>query len=98
MTSGEDSPTAVLNLGTGAGSSVRDVIGVVERAAGVRVPVVLAPRRQGDVPAVWADTQAAERVLGWRATASLDDIAVSAVRWALRNPAGYSDGRLAGSA
>ena len=93
-----DGASAVLNLGTGSGSSVRDVIGAVERASGATVPVVLAPRRPGDVAAVWADTRAAERVLGWRASAALDDIAESAVRWARRHPEGYSDGLAVASA
>ena len=59
---------AVLNLGTGTGSSVLEVVRAVERAAGVPVPLAMAPRRPGDVAAIWADSGEAERVLGWRAT------------------------------
>jgi UDP-arabinose 4-epimerase len=84
--------SSVLNLGTGTGSSVLDVVHAVERAAGVPVPLVLAPRRLGDVAAIWADSSEAERVLGWRATSGIDDIAGSAVRWAERWPDGYPDG------
>jgi UDP-arabinose 4-epimerase len=83
--------STVLNLGTGTGSSVLDVIRAVERAAGVPVPVAMAPRRPGDVAAIWADSSEAERVLGWRARSGLDEIASSAVRWAVRRPDGYPD-------
>jgi UDP-glucose-4-epimerase GalE len=86
-----DGASSVLNLGTGTGSSVLDVVRAVEQAAGVPVPLVMAPRRPGDVAAIWADSREAERVLGWRATSGIEDIAASAVRWAQRRPDGYPD-------
>jgi UDP-glucose 4-epimerase len=79
----------VLNLGTGTGSSVLDVVHAVERAAGIPVPLVTAQRRAGDVAAIWADNSRAQRVLGWRPRLDIDDIAASAVRWAERHPDGY---------
>ncbi len=79
-----------LNLGTGRGSSVREVIAAVERAAGKPVPVVEAGRRPGDPAAIWADAGRAGALLGWQARSDLDDIARSAVRWQTSHPNGYA--------
>jgi UDP-arabinose 4-epimerase len=71
-----------LNLGTGAGHSVREVIAAVERIGGRPVPVLMGPRRDGDPPALVADASAAEASLGWRPShSSLDEIVETAVRW-----------------
>jgi UDP-glucose 4-epimerase len=82
-------PSFTVNLGTGRGSSVREVIAAVERAAGRPVPVVEAGRRDGDPTAVWADPRRAAEILGWSARAGLDDIARSAVLWQQGHPHGY---------
>lgn len=71
----------VFNLGTGRGTSVMELIRAFESATGVKVPYKIAPRRAGDVPAIWADATLAERVLGWRATTALTDTLASAWRW-----------------
>ena len=91
-------PSLTVNLGTGRGSSVREVIAAVERAAGRPVPVIEASRRAGDAAAVWADARRAADELGWRATAGLEEIARSAVRWQERHPDGYADGPEPGDA
>ncbi|MFL5757388.1 MAG: UDP-glucose 4-epimerase GalE [Chloroflexota bacterium] len=79
----------VLNLGTGRGASVAEVIAATARVAGRDVPVEYGPRRPGDMPAIWADSSRAERILGWRAARDLDDIVSSAWRWHSRSvPAG----------
>lgn len=83
--------STTLNLGTGVGSSVRQVIDAVARTIGDAVPVVEAARRPGDPAAVWADPQRAEAVLGWRARYGLSDIVETAVRWHREHPAGYRD-------
>jgi UDP-arabinose 4-epimerase len=71
-----------LNLGTGRGHSVRDVVAAVERIGGRPVPAVEGPRRDGDPPALVADPSAAQAILGWRpAHATLDAIVESAWRW-----------------
>lgn len=87
---------ATLNLGTGRGSSVREVISAVERASGRTIEVVEAPRRAGDPAAVWADARKAEAVLGWRARRGLEAIVESAVRWHRDHPQGYGDGSSGG--
>lgn len=79
-----------LNLGTGRGSSVREVIAAVERAAGRAVPVIEARRRPGDPTAIWADAGRAADLLGWRAREGLDEIARSAVSWQRSHPDGYA--------
>ena len=71
-----------LNLGTGSGYSVRDVITSVENASGRKVPVMNAPRRAGDPPELVADATAAKRWLGWEPRhSSLDNITRTALEW-----------------
>ena len=69
-----------LNLGSGTGTTVLEVIHAVERASGRVVPWEPAPRRPGDPAESWADIRRASSVLGWAPWRSLDDIAVSAWR------------------
>lgn len=76
--------SVALNLGTGAGASVLEVVETVRRIGGVDVPTVLGTRREGDPPAVWAGTDQAARVLGWRASRGLDEIVATAWRWHAR--------------
>lgn len=78
-----------LNLGTGRGSSVLEVVTAFERASGKRVARVIGPRRPGDVPAYWADPSAAKAVLGWQARRSLDQMCADSWRWQNGNPNGY---------
>lgn len=79
LTRGGSSTT--LNLGTGRGASVAEVIAAAARATGRRIRVDDAPRRAGDPPSVWADPGRAREVLGWQASRFLDDILSSAWRW-----------------
>jgi UDP-glucose-4-epimerase GalE len=79
----------VLNLGTGRGASVAEVIAATTGVSGRHVPVEYAPRRAGDMPAIWADSTRAAAILGWRSTRDLHDIVSSAWRWHSRSvPAG----------
>ncbi len=84
--------SATLNLGTGIGSSVREVIAAVERAAGQPIEVIEAPRRAGDPAAVWADPAKAQEILGWKARHGLTEIVESAVHWHTAHPDGYPEG------
>ena len=83
--------SATLNLGTGIGSSVREVIAAVERATGQTIEVIEAPRRAGDPAAVWADPTRAQEILGWKAQHGLTEIVESAVRWHRGHPDGYPE-------
>ncbi len=71
----------VFNLGTGRGVSVMELVRGFEAATGVAVPYKIAPRRVGDVPAIWADASLAGRVLNWHAETPLVDTLASAWRW-----------------
>ena len=79
----------VFNLGTGTGSTVRQVLGVAELAAGRPVPAADAPRRPGDPVALYADSSKAQKALGWTARYGLDEIVDSAWAWHSSHPEGY---------
>jgi len=70
-----------VNLGTGSGTSVLQMVTAFERASGQRVPVQIGPRRAGDVAQCWADPTLANRLLGWSAKRSLDQMCADAWRW-----------------
>jgi UDP-glucose-4-epimerase GalE len=71
-----------LNLGTGSGLTVREIVDAVERVTGKKVPVRIGARRPGDPPALVADPSRAEKLLGWKAKRGLDEIVSSAWKWA----------------
>ncbi len=73
-----------LNLGTGQGYSVKEVLNAVERVVGRAVPKRLAARRPGDPPALVADPRRAEKLLHWKATRSLEQIVATAWSWMQR--------------
>ena len=79
-----------LNLGTGRGSSVLEVLSAFEQACGKPLPRKIGPRRAGDVPAYWADPSKAEAVLGWRAEYDLARMCADAWRWQSTYPEGYA--------
>jgi UDP-glucose 4-epimerase len=78
-----------VNLGTGTGSSVLDVVRAASAAVGRALPYEIGPRRSGDVAAVWADPSRAESVLDWRASRTLTDMCADHWRWQSQNPDGY---------
>lgn len=84
--------SAALNLGTGRGHSVREVIRAVEGVTGRTVPVSEQGRRPGDTPRLIASSEAARRVLGWsREFDDLEMILETAWTWRLRYPEGYRE-------
>jgi UDP-glucose-4-epimerase GalE len=83
-------PSVTLNVGTGRGASVREVVAAVERATGRTIEIIEAPRRPGDPAAVWADPRRAEQILGWTPRHDLEAIIESAVRWHVGHPDGYA--------
>jgi UDP-glucose 4-epimerase len=78
-----------INLGTGHGVSVLDLVRAFEAATGERVPYRIAPRRPGDIAACWADASLAEKLLGWRTQRSLEEACADGWRWQRANPDGY---------
>jgi UDP-glucose-4-epimerase GalE len=87
INAGEGSHT--VNIGTGVGTSVLEVIEAARRITGRPIPAIEAPRREGDPPAIWADTTRAEALLGWKATRTIDEILASAWRWHTNRPDGF---------
>ena len=85
-----DAPASLtLNLGTGQGLSVLDVVKGFEGATGITIPYEIVERRPGDVPKLQACPKRAEELLGWTAKRSLDDMCRDGWAWQSTNPQGY---------
>jgi UDP-glucose 4-epimerase len=80
-----------INLGTGNGYSVIDVVKAFEQASGKKVPYVIGPRRNGDVAACYADPKFAREQLGWQAKRDLQSMCNDHWRWQFNHPSGYRD-------
>ncbi|WP_078429728.1 UDP-glucose 4-epimerase GalE [Alkalihalobacterium alkalinitrilicum] len=79
----------VFNLGTGSGYSVLQIIETFEKVTKKSVPYQIVERRQGDVAAIYADTNKAKDELGWVATKGLEEMCIDSWRWQVNNPKGY---------
>jgi UDP-glucose 4-epimerase len=79
-----------VNLGTGTGYSVLEIVQAFERASGRSVPYKIAPRRSGDIASCYADPQRAFELLGWRAERGIGAMCADAWRWQSGNPNGYA--------
>ncbi len=79
-----------VNLGTGKGYSVLDMVKAFEKASGKEVPYCIAPRRAGDIAKCYADPSYAKEVLGWEATKGIDAMCQDSWRWQEANPKGYA--------
>ena len=78
-----------VNLGTGRGHSVLELVAAYARASGRPVSYDVVPRRPGDVAACWADPRLAQQLLGWRAHHELDRMCADSWRWQSLNPQGF---------
>jgi UDP-glucose 4-epimerase len=78
-----------VNLGTGNGVSVLQLVDGMARASGKPVPYTMAPRRPGDVASMYADATMAENLLKWKAKLGVDDMCEDTWRWQSTNPYGY---------
>lgn len=85
----KDRASITVNLGTGRGVSVKELIGAFTKVTGVNVPYQIVRRREGDVPSYFADTTFAEQVLGWKAKLGIERMCEDAWRWQSQNPDGY---------
>jgi UDP-glucose 4-epimerase len=83
------SGAVAINLGTGCGYSVLEMIRAFEEASGRRIPFRIASRRPGDISTCYADPSLADKILGWRARFGLREMCVDAWRWQHMNPEGY---------
>ncbi|MCX7816333.1 MAG: UDP-glucose 4-epimerase GalE [Syntrophales bacterium] len=87
--SADPSDVLILNLGTGRGYSVLEVIKAFEEASGRAIPYEFTVRRPGDVPVIYADPSRAMEVLHWEAHYDLKRMCIDAWRWQFQNPSGY---------
>ncbi|MGE5337619.1 MAG: UDP-glucose 4-epimerase GalE [Gemmatimonadota bacterium] len=78
-----------INLGTGRGTSVLELVHAFEAATGRRIPYEITSRRPGDIAACWADPALAARALGWQATRTIEQACADGWRWQQQNPNGY---------
>lgn len=81
----------IVNLGTGRGYSVLEMINAFSKALGKEIPYVIDPRRPGDIPECYADPTKAYNLIGFKAEKTLDDMSRDALNWQKKNPDGYPD-------
>ena len=81
----------IINLGTGVGYSVLDMVKAFEKANGIQIPYRIAPRRPGDIATCYADPTKARELLHWTAEKTLEDMCRDSWRWQKNNPNGYRD-------
>ena len=81
-----------INLGTGTGTSVLDMVNAASKAVGRPLPYQFAPRRPGDIATCYSDASLAERLLGWKATRGVEAMCADHWRWQQANPDGYATG------
>lgn len=79
----------IVNLGTGTGYSVLDMVKAFEKVCGKPIPYKIMPRRPGDIDECYADPTKAYEVLGFKAEKTLDDMCRDAMNWQTKNPNGY---------
>lgn len=80
----------IINLGTGVGYSVLDMVKAFSKACGKELPYEIKPRREGDIAMCYADPAKALKVLGWKAERGLDEMCEDSWRWQSQNPDGYN--------
>lgn len=77
-----------INLGTGKGSSVMEVVKAYEKACGKNIPVVVTPRRAGDIAESYAETGLAKKLLGWEAKLDINKMCEDSWNFTVKNPEG----------
>merc|ERR1719402_465023 len=88
--SSKDSRCFTVNLGTGKGYSVPEMIKGLEKACGKEIPHKICPRRAGDVASCYSNASLALSALGWSAELTLDDMCRDLWNWQTKNPMGYT--------
>ena len=81
----------IVNLGTGKGYSVLDVLHAYEKACGKTLPYVVDPRRAGDIAECYAEPKKALEEMGWKAELGIEEMCASSWKWQSMNPNGYKD-------
>ena len=80
--------TEAINLGTGKGSSVLDIVNAFEKASGKHIERIFAPRRAGDIASCYADTTKAKTLLNWSAERNIEQMCADSWNFTQRNPNG----------
>lgn len=88
---GNHDGTYAINLGSGKGTSVLEMIHAFESSTGVHIPYEVAPRRAGDIDEMVADATIAKEILGWQTELTVEDACRDAWNWQSNNPNGYSE-------
>lgn len=78
-----------INLGTGKGHSVLQLVSAFEAASGRSIPYRIVGRRAGDIAVNYSDVSLSHKILGWRATRTLNDMCIDTWRWQSNNPNGF---------
>lgn len=81
----------IVNLGTGRGYSVLEMVNAFSKVVGKPIPYKIMPRRPGDIDECYADTSLAQEILGFKAEKTLDDMCRDAMNWQTKNPDGYGE-------
>jgi len=79
------------NIGTGIGYSVLDIVNAYEKATGIKINYIIAPRRPGDIDECYADPTKASEILGWKAEYNIEDMCRDSNNWQQMNPNGYGE-------
>ncbi len=87
----ENPGLVIVNLGTGVGYSVLDMVHAFEKVTGKPIPYKIMPRRPGDIDECYADPTLAREILGFKAEKSLEDMCRDAMNWQTKNPNGYDE-------
>ena len=78
-----------LNLGTGKGISVLDLISTFEKVSNKSIPIKFVERRKGDVSSLFTDPTKSEEIIDFRTTKTLEEMCEDTWRWLMNNPEGY---------
>lgn len=81
----------IVNLGTGKGYSVLDMVKAFSKVVGREIPYKIMPRRPGDIDECYADPTMAQEILGFKAEKTLEDMCRDAMNWQTKNPNGYDE-------
>jgi len=82
-------PPLIVNLGTGQGYSVLEMVTAFQEATGRKIPYKFTARRPGDVATLYADASLAHKLLGWKAQRNLKQMCIDVWQWQQKNPNGY---------
>ena len=78
-----------LNIGTGKGTSVLELIKIFQKVNKVKIPYIVTDRRKGDPAIVYADNSLAKKILNWSPEKSIEDMCKDGWNWQLKNPNGF---------